>query len=64
MGARIQAPNRNRVVVPARQATPAGGIDSLELVPGLLKSLKIRIQKIFRNSGYFNLPMNAMGDKK
>jgi hypothetical protein len=31
----------NRVVVPARQATKAGGIDSFELILGLLKSLKI-----------------------
>jgi hypothetical protein len=30
------------VVVPARQATKAGGIDSLESILGLLKSLKIR----------------------
>jgi hypothetical protein len=33
---------RNRVVVPASQATKAGGIDPLELILGLLKSLKIR----------------------
>ncbi len=32
---------RNRVVVPARQATQAGGIDTLESIPGLHKSLKI-----------------------
>ncbi len=31
-------PSRNRVVVPARQATWAGAIDSLESIPGLLKS--------------------------
>jgi hypothetical protein len=30
-------PCRNRVVVPARQAT-AGGIDALESIPGLLKN--------------------------
>ncbi len=35
---------RNRVLVPARQATKAGGIDSLELIPKLLKSLKILAQ--------------------
>jgi hypothetical protein len=29
-------------VIPARQATKAGGIDSLELILVLLKSLKIR----------------------
>jgi hypothetical protein len=33
-------PSRNRVILPARQATKAGGIDSLESIPGLLKSLK------------------------
>jgi hypothetical protein len=31
-----------RVVVPARQATLASGINSSEPIPGLLKSLKIR----------------------
>ncbi len=30
--------------VPARQDTQAGGIDSLELIPGLLKRLQIRAQ--------------------
>jgi hypothetical protein len=34
--------SKNRVVAQARQATWAGGIDSLELILGLLKSLKIR----------------------
>ncbi len=34
-------PSRNRVVVLARQATKAGGINSLESNPRLLKSLKI-----------------------
>jgi hypothetical protein len=37
-------------VIPARQATCAGGIDSLESILGFLKSLKIRAQgsnKIF-----------------
>ncbi len=38
-------PSRNRVVVPARQATKAGGIVSLESIPGLHKSLKIRAQE-------------------
>jgi hypothetical protein len=42
MGARKE-PSRNRVVVPARQATKAGGIDSLESIPGLLKSSKILV---------------------
>ncbi len=32
----------NRVVVPARQSTQAGRIDSLELILGLLKTFKIR----------------------
>ncbi len=31
-----------RVIVPARQATEAGGIHSLESIPGLHKRLKIR----------------------
>jgi hypothetical protein len=31
----------NRVIVPARQATQAGGIDSLESIPGLHKRLQI-----------------------
>jgi hypothetical protein len=30
----------NRVIVPARKATKAGGIDSLESIPGLLKLKK------------------------
>ena len=32
----------NRVVVPARQSTQASRIDSLELILGLLESIKIR----------------------
>jgi hypothetical protein len=32
-------PSRNRVVVPARQATKHGGIGSLESILGLLKRL-------------------------
>ncbi len=39
-----QEPSRNRVAVPARQATQAGGIGSLKQILGLLKSLKIRTQ--------------------
>jgi hypothetical protein len=38
MGAR----SKNRVIVPARQAKKAGGIDSLKSISGLLKGLKIR----------------------
>ncbi len=34
----------NRVIVPARQAIEAGGIHSLESIPGLHKRLKIRAQ--------------------
>jgi hypothetical protein len=34
--------SRNTVVVAARQATQAGGIDSLESILGLLRSFKIR----------------------
>ncbi len=33
---------RNRVIVPARQATKACGIDSLESIPTVLKRFKIR----------------------
>ncbi len=35
-------PSRNRVVVPAHQATQSGGIGSLESILGLLISLTIR----------------------
>ncbi len=38
-------PWRNRVIVPARQATQAGGIHSLESIPGLHKRLKIRAKE-------------------
>ncbi len=34
--------SRNTVIVPGRQATQAGGIDSLESIPSLFKSFKIR----------------------
>ncbi len=43
MGAK--EPSRNRVFVPARQATQPGGIGSLKAILGLLKSLKIRAQE-------------------
>jgi hypothetical protein len=36
---------RNRVIVPARQATLSGGIGSLESIPGPHKSLKFRALK-------------------
>ncbi len=38
------APSRNRVIVPACQATWAGGIHSLESIPGLHKRLKIWVR--------------------
>ncbi len=38
--------SRNRVVVPACQATQAGGNDSVESILGLLNSLKIRALKL------------------
>jgi hypothetical protein len=38
----LEETSRNRVVVLARLATSAGGIDSLESMPRLRKSLKIR----------------------
>jgi hypothetical protein len=34
-------PSRNRVVVPSRQATSAGGIDSVESIPGLLQKYRL-----------------------
>jgi hypothetical protein len=37
----------DKIVVPARQATQAGGIGSFESIIGLLKSLKIRPQFFF-----------------
>ncbi len=37
---------RNWVAIRARQATWAGGIDSLESIPGLLKRLQIRALEI------------------
>jgi hypothetical protein len=40
-----QKPSRKRVFVPARQATKGGGIDLLESILGLLRSLKIRAQR-------------------
>jgi hypothetical protein len=42
-------PCRNKVVVPGRQATQPGGIDSLESILGLLKSLKIRDQRYLKS---------------
>ncbi len=39
--------SKNRVVVPARQATQPGGIRSLESILGLLKSFKIRALLIY-----------------
>jgi hypothetical protein len=38
----------NRFIVPARQATEAGGIHSLESIPGIHKCLKIRALKLCR----------------
>jgi hypothetical protein len=62
MGARNQ--DKNRVIVPARQATLAGGIHSLESIPGLHKRLKIRAQccesrstwKVVNRAGIFKQP--------
>jgi hypothetical protein len=39
-------PGKNRIVVPARQVTQPGGIGSLELILGLLESLKIRARAV------------------
>jgi hypothetical protein len=38
-----QKPSRNRVIVPARQATQHGGIGSSESILGLLKTLKFEL---------------------
>ncbi len=43
---RLWEPGKNRIVVPARQVTQPGGIGFLELILGLLKSLKIRAQAV------------------
>ncbi len=43
-----QKPSRNKVVVPARQAKQAGGIDSLESIPGLLKKIKNTVSNVER----------------
>ncbi len=48
--------SRNRVVIPARQATSAGGINSLESISGFLKSLKIPAQYLIL------LPLPVQGD--
>ncbi len=56
-----QEPSRNRVDEPARQATQAGGIDSLELIPGLLKSLKIPSQ--LTKTGSFDKGQQIRFDK-
>ncbi len=45
-----QEPSRKRVLVPARQATEAGGIDSLESISGLHRSLKIPPHYACRNA--------------
>jgi hypothetical protein len=44
----VLEPSRNRVVVPAPQATHPGGIGSLESILGLIKSLKIRAEEPYR----------------
>ncbi len=63
--------SRNRVVVPARQATQLGGIGSLESILWLLKSLKIRALTIpfqdavpdglGRSCNYFSQPEIFIG---
>jgi hypothetical protein len=45
-------PSRNRVIVPARQATEAGGIHFLESIPELHKRLKIRAKVHYKCLGY------------
>jgi hypothetical protein len=53
--------SRNRVVVPARQATQPGGIGSLESILVLLKSLKIRAQDAARKSTMKDLNNRLVG---
>ena len=52
MGARNRV--GKKVIVPARPATYTGGINYLESIPGLLKSLKIRpvVQSSLRTSDF------------
>ncbi len=47
-------PSRSRVVVSARQATQAGGIDSLGSIPGLLKGLTLTLT----SSNYYMSPLS------
>ncbi len=44
-------PSRNRVVVPARQATYAAGIDSWESIPWPLKTTSCFLNHILGNLG-------------
>jgi hypothetical protein len=46
----------NRVIVPVRQATQAGGIHSLESIPGLHKRLKIRAGGPVRQPYSYSVP--------
>ncbi len=46
-------PSRNRVVVPARQASQADGVDSLESILVLLKGKKIRSLKKMSVAGSY-----------
>jgi len=56
--------SRKRVVVPARQATQVGGIEALESILGLLKSLKIRALVCNVNIVYGNLKPENSQDLK
>ncbi len=46
-----ESQNRNRVVVPAREATQAGGINTLESIPGLLKKILKTVLDVERGGG-------------
>jgi hypothetical protein len=58
VGARIQIG-----IGPARQATWADGINSLESIPGLLKRLQIRtLVKAYKKDQRFSTLLNLDGD--
>ncbi len=55
--------SRNRVVVPARQATQPVGIGSLESILGLLKNLKIRALSTVPEGGHVGQKHEDYDDK-
>ncbi len=57
----LDQPSRKRVVAPSRQA---GGIDSFESIPGLLKSLKIVATGHWHSDALFNRLDFVLRNKK